>query len=205
MEQGPLQAKTIVLLFPANDGDVVLALSSNLEVLRLDELHDGIAILQLAAHTLVRNEFFQSLCKLCFLHRQFKFVADGPLALRGAGVVQPPAQVLEVLPGGQPGPVGAVVVGRKPLLGFKIHVGNDEMQLGAAVLPVLGPDGGDPVAVHARNQKIALEAVDQLKAGLRATFEPRRIVLGEAQNPRGVPLGEPQRVDQLRGCLGIAA
>jgi hypothetical protein len=208
MEQCPFQAKPVVLLFPTNDGYVVLALSSNVEVLRLDELHDGIAVLQLAARALLRNKFFQHLRELRSVHinhRQFEIVADGPLALRGAGVVQSATQVLEVLPGGEPGPVGPVEVGRKPLLGFKIHVGNDEMQLGATVLPVLGPDGGDPVAVHAGNQKIALEAVDQLKAGLRATFEPRRIVLGEAQNPRGVPLGEPQRVDQLRGCLGIAA
>jgi hypothetical protein len=208
MEQCPFQAKTVVLLFPANDGYVVLALSPNLQVFRLDELHDGIAVLQLATHTLLRNEFFQRLCELRSIHinhRQFEIVTEISTALRSAGVVQLATQVLEVLPGGEPGPIGAVIVGREPLLGFEVHVGDDEMQLRAAVLPVLGPDGGDPVAVHAGNQKIALEAVDQLKAGLRATFEPRRIVLGEAQNPRGVPLGEPQRVDQLRGCLGIAA
>jgi len=170
-----------------------------------DEADDCGAVRQHPHGTHLSNLLFHQRRKLCLLHRQFKIVVKISTALRVAGIVHPATQVLEVLPGGQAGPIGTVEVGRKPLLGFEVHVGDDEMQLRATVLPVLGPDRGNPVAVHAGNQKIALKAVNQFQARLRMAFEPRRIVLGEAQNARGVSLGEPQRVDQFRGCLRIAA
>jgi len=69
MEQSPFQAKTIVLFFAINDGDIVLALSPNLQVFRLDKPDDGIAVLQFATHTLLRDQFFQLLCKLIFIYR----------------------------------------------------------------------------------------------------------------------------------------
>jgi hypothetical protein len=89
---------------------------------------------------------------------------------------------MEVLPTCEPSPVGPVEVGRESLLGFKVYIGDDEVQLRSSMIPMLDPNRGEPVGVYAGNQKIALEAVDQLKASVRARFEPHCIVLGEAQN-----------------------
>jgi len=107
-------------------------------------------------------------------------VIGDPLAFWVAGVVEFPPQVLQILPGGEPGPVRPVEVSRKPLLGLQVHIGDDEMQLRAVVIPVLYPDGRDSVAVHAGNQEVPLEAVDQLQPGSGPSCEHGRILLGKA-------------------------
>lgn len=195
MEYGPFQVKTIVLLFTADNSDVARTLSPNLQTPRFDEPHDGIAILQLSAHALLRDEFLKCLGDVNLLRRQLKIVADNPLPLWSARVIQPATQILNVLPDGEATPIGTVVIGRKPLPSLQVYIRNNEVHLGATVIPVLRPDNGKPVWVHPGNQKIVLKAFDQLKARLRATGESRCIVLGEAQNPRRISLGEPQGVD----------
>jgi len=132
-------------------------------------------------------------------------MVDGAPAFRVPRVVQPTAQVLYVLPRGQPRPVCAVEVGRKPLACLQVHVGHHEMQLCAVMVTVLYPDHGQPVRVHPRNQKIPLETVDQLKADFRGVLQKGGIVLGEAQHPRRISLGEPQRINQRGHRLRIAA
>jgi hypothetical protein len=132
-------------------------------------------------------------------------MTHGPLALRGAGVVQSTAEVLNVLPRGKARPVGAVVVGWESLACFEIHVRNGEMKLGAVVIAVLRPDDGEAVCVHAWGQEVALETVDQLKAQFRFAFQSGSFLGSEAQNAGRVFLRELKRVDQLGGRLGIAA
>jgi hypothetical protein len=90
------------------------------------------------------------------------------------------------------------------LLGLKVHIGDDEMQFGPSMIPMLDPNHGEPAGVQAGNQEIPLEAVDQLQTGPRVTFKPRRLFFGKAQDPRSVPLGKPRRIDQLRGRLRVA-
>jgi hypothetical protein len=130
---------------------------------------------------------------------------DGAPSIRVARVVHPPAQVLDILPGSQARPVRTVEVGREPFACFEIHIGHHKVQLGAIVVPVLYPDHGQPVRLHARRQKFLLETVDQLEACLRRVFEQQRFFLGETEHARRVPLGERERVDQHGRHLRIAA
>lgn len=81
-------------------------------------------------------------------------MADNPLPLWSAWVVQPATEILEVLPGGKASPIGTIEIGREPLLSLQVYIRNNEVHLGAAVIPV----GGRPDVILAFGGQVSIHA-----------------------------------------------